>query len=755
MPAIPYIQPIPEWIKDELDLRASDPARLIKTSPFVILTSPAVATTTEHSSDMIVSENYAGKYYGCVLSNTVDVSKLYQTGNSIIGYDLNGTAIEVIGETDRKLSVPLIIDLQIEDGGENAALKTAKLNIKVFSLKQLEMFEMFFLRPGMQLLLEYGHNSDLTLNNNEIQNRLFPKNNWKDFVNKYTEVYSPLDGKWATNKKEYIAKLKGTNGNYDVWTGKVQGYGFSVDTDGTYNVSLEISAGNELASQLLSQSSKAEGKKSAKVIKDDYKSYIAKIADDIDTSLLKTFEKPDEWKNEFFNWGIESKKAEDNIISKTPYISFRLILNIINALHISPNIIWGTVGKDGVIPVSATKFMMSSNENVIFPGTLPDIIVNGEGKIQVGHKAEKDPKTKKNTFKVSPGKESKINGYSFLLDETGAVIKNFKLPTDTTEISLPAYTGNLLNVFIKYDTFLSYRNNTVKNSDLLFELLTLIQMSMYGYSYLELATPDSVPNSNRGLTIIDRKLPRVFTPKKESTVHRFKIGPTNSIVHTFSFDFQMDDLMAGQTLYASQIEISEAKEGVTTQQAENLRFKETLAANADMKSFKNADNFHSINPIEVKIQKELREKKLADDAKSKKDAHEETKKELDAAAIKKQKEKTEKEKQAKDSLDKNFVRFKLKATDKDTHNLIYTDEALLKYYLVKNPEPDTVLVSGVTVTIVIDGISGFATGDYFFIDGVPEIYNQNGCFQIMSIQQGINNEGWLTTITADWLRKQI
>jgi hypothetical protein len=52
-------------------------------------------------------------------------------------------------------------------------------------------------------------------------------------------------------------------------------------------------------------------------------------------------------------------------------------------------------------------------------------------------------------------------------------------------------------------------------------------------------------------------------------------------------------------------------------------------------------------------------------------------------------------------------------------------------------------------------MSGFSTGDYFFIDGVPEIYNQNGCFQIMSIQQGINNDGWLTTITADWLRKQI
>jgi len=759
MPAIPYIQPIPEWIKNELDSRANDPARLIKTQPFIILTSPAVVTSTKHTSDMIVSEDYAGKYYGCVLSNTADVSKMYQTGNTIAGYDLNGKAIEVTGESNRKLSVPLIIDLQIEDGGENAALKTAKLNIKVFSLKQLEMFEMFFLRPGMQLLLEYGHNSDLTVKNNDIQNNLFPKNSWKDFVNKFTEVYSPLDNKWADNKKTYIDKLKNTKCSYDVWTGKVQGYGFSVDADGTYNVSLEISAGNELASQLLSQSPKPEGKKSAKVIKGDVKSYIAKIAEDIDTNLLNTFKKPDDWKKEFFNWGVENKKAEDNAISKTPYISMRLILEIINSLHVSPNIITGTVGNDKVIPVAATKFMMSSNENVIFPGTLPDIIVDttegNEGKIVVGKTLvpdPKDPKKTKKTFKVSPGKESKINGYSFLLDESGKTINNFKLPTDEQNIQLPAYTGNLLNVFINYDTFLSYRNNTVKNSDLLFELLTLIQMNMYGFSYLELATPDSSPNPNRGLTIIDRKLPRVFAPKPQSNIHRFKIGPTNSIVHTFSFDFQMDDLMAGQTLYASQLEISEAEEGLTTQQAENLRFKETLAANADMKSFKNADGLHSINPIEVKIQKQLHRKKVDEDSKAKSEPTKESKKDQDAAKIKEQKQKTEKVTQSSESLKKNYIRFKI---DNEFHNLIYTDEALLKYYLVKDPEPDTVLVSGITVTIAIDGMTGFSTGDYFFIDGVPEIYNQNGCFQIMSIQQGINADGWLTTLTADWLRKQI
>ena len=281
-------------------------------------------------------------------------------------------------------------------------------------------------------------------------------------------------------------------------------------------------------------------------------------------------------------------------------------------------------------------------------------------------------------------------------------------------------------------------------------------MNMYGFCYLELATCDSSSNSNQGLTIIDRKLPKPFTNQQKIDAYRFPIGTNNSIVHTFSFDFQMDDLMAGQTLYSTKLGISDSEDNkFTSQQSDNIRYPITVATSANMEYFKNADGLHSINPVEVKIQKQLHRKKLAEEAKAAQEKKPPTPKEELQKQLDEKKEKAAKKLQAQDTLKTNFVRFRLDDKDKQTHNLIYQDPGLLKYYLTKDPDPDSVLVSGADVTIAIDGMSGFATADYFLIDGVPEIYNENGVFQITSIQQGINNEGWLTTITAGWMRKQI
>jgi len=50
-------------------------------------------------------------------------------------------------------------------------------------------------------------------------------------------------------------------------------------------------------------------------------------------------------------------------------------------------------------------------------------------------------------------------------------------------------------------------------------------------------------------------------------------------------------------------------------------------------------------------------------------------------------------------------------------------------------------------------MSGLSCGEYFNIDGIPEIYNQNGYFQITNVKHGLNDNDWKTTIEASYLLK--
>jgi hypothetical protein len=50
--------------------------------------------------------------------------------------------------------------------------------------------------------------------------------------------------------------------------------------------------------------------------------------------------------------------------------------------------------------------------------------------------------------------------------------------------------------------------------------------------------------------------------------------------------------------------------------------------------------------------------------------------------------------------------------------------------------------------LVIDGLSGISCGELFRIDGIPEIYNKTGAFQVMNVKHSIEASGWDTTIEA-------
>ena len=65
-------------------------------------------------------------------------------------------------------------------------------------------------------------------------------------------------------------------------------------------------------------------------------------------------------------------------------------------------------------------------------------------------------------------------------------------------------------------------------------------------------------------------------------------------------------------------------------------------------------------------------------------------------------------------------------------------------------QKDEGTLTSFSVTLVIDGISGISCGELFRIDGIPEIYNQTGAFQIMNIKHSIDDKIWNTTLEATW-----
>ena len=87
------------------------------------------------------------RYQGCVISNLIKPDERYPLGKEFIGYDLQGKKIYIVTDAkgeNRKLPPPIIESMDIDTDGGNNTLKTARLEIRIFSQKQLQSFLFYF-----------------------------------------------------------------------------------------------------------------------------------------------------------------------------------------------------------------------------------------------------------------------------------------------------------------------------------------------------------------------------------------------------------------------------------------------------------------------------------------------------------------------------------------------------------------------------------------------------------------------------------
>jgi len=651
-------------------------AKVVKSTP------ESDAEKREDKLKKILEHKEPATYHGCIITNASGSMNLYEQNETSLGYDFKGKKIIVEGEKNRRVSPPIIEGLDVDTDGANNTLKTAKITVKCFTLKQLEMFEIFFLKPGMNLLVEYGDNSlnrrsgikEIKEPNkiptfdriqrsgkisdgehfNRIEDALIDKKDYNKFVETFSDYYRTT----TDSLTEYLGKVRRTLGTYDLVAGKVTDFNFEVDENGVYTVTLDISQGNQMTLAIpLNKKTGTNSNNNAPSTAGTptYQQYLESISVDLNLPELKdTMAPEDKWKNHLFNFGKLNEKQSDTSTSNKPYISFHFIIEIL---------------------------------------------------------------------------------MNYIVDVNGTIDKNsFRFDVPTYYMDKDKKKGNAANIFLNYIKVVEMWQKSGTRREFLFKLLGMLNDNGYGFYTLTYGNINDGSLGEAGTIRDDRG--GMFGSAAQKDIYRFKPGTINSNVRAFSFNFELSNLVAGRTVFNAQSALMNAAKGIKAKDGKQykdeigkLPLDEKAYKSVDFSMYANADGFYSINQIDYEaINKTWKEI---------------TSKPRDEVDPNKEKEENEAQ-NLSEIIKSKSTKFK-KSNGNVT--MIYKDDAFLREQMHTTIKPKSTL-SPIDINLEIDGLSGLSCGEYFEIDGVPEIYNQTGVFQITNTKHNISPDGWKTTIEA-------
>ncbi len=135
--------------------------------------------------------------------------------------------------------MPGITSLSVQNKGAYGSLRQATVNFQCWDVKQLEMLEMLYMRPGYTILLEWGWLPYIT-NDGKLSDRLL-----QDTL---------FFGRKDVNLQKYLGDLRSlsfkSNGNYDAMFGYVMNYSWKYRMDGGYDCTTEIISTGEVLESL-------------------------------------------------------------------------------------------------------------------------------------------------------------------------------------------------------------------------------------------------------------------------------------------------------------------------------------------------------------------------------------------------------------------------------------------------------------------------------------------------------------------------
>ncbi len=772
----PYLAPVKEWVvkllkEREYQMEVTDTKTIpnnynsILKRPWVTMTSGAKVIPVSGLKELDaegrgkkLEELYRDKisdpnqYLGCIIRNDLDKEARYQKEESYIGIDFTGKKIKVLGEGNKRISTPIIESVEIDTDGANNTLKVARVNLRCFSLKQFEMFELFFCRPGMNVLVEFGDNTLETYRFNrdklpagtlsnvaELSTRLFPKTDYNNFVNTFSDYYRFT----STSFKLFQQEVEKALGSYDFVAGKVTDYSFGIEADGTYNVMVEVSQGNQMSLAIpvnIGNASSQVGTAGSSDLK-EFDQWIAQMVADLNIEKTNLSATEDQWKNDFFNWGKVSEQKKDETASVERYVSLRFILTkLMNYALTQKGYVQGdfdfpipkyNVGgsEKEYIPIRSHKNIISSNTDVIFPN-----------KEMVTFRAPIKGKKEEPADKIQVSDKTincSINGYSV---NEGVEVKNAAGDIINPKTPDGGCCGNALNIFINYKVLVQSWKAAYSRMDFLAAILDVVNANSFGKFRLVRGNP----SEGTSASILDYTATSDRKLLDDEKIYRFNVNTMKSNVIDFSFNFEMSNLVAGRTVFNAQRFLTNALKNLKKEDKDKIANAKKAGTalpeiplppdvfqQFDMSMMSNAEGFFSLNMIDLKALEKNYQETLNNQT-SPEDTQPETNNEAkDYNAI----------------IESKSIKFKFKDGIKVA---VFTDKDTIKANIAAPKDDPKSTLTPIDITLVIDGINGFNCGEYFRINGIPEIYNQIGVFQITNTKHSIASEGWRTTIEAQF-----
>lgn len=134
--------------------------------------------------------------------------------------------------------MPGITSVSVDNIGAYGSLRKATINFQCWDIKQLEILEKLYMRPGYTILLEFGRTSYI----NEKGNIVNTNEDLTFFTQNNVNLHSYLNKLYTKSKEQ--------EGNYDAFFGYITNYGWNARSDGGYDCKTEIISTGELLESL-------------------------------------------------------------------------------------------------------------------------------------------------------------------------------------------------------------------------------------------------------------------------------------------------------------------------------------------------------------------------------------------------------------------------------------------------------------------------------------------------------------------------